>query len=214
MSEPTRTLWFEDVGFLNEPMLDTPVGRLSIHQTIAVLVFGVLGWFTSFFFQDLVFKVAVGGGVFFAGAFLFTRRVKTVSPERHLLLMLGIGRSSKKRARKGIRKKGGRGRYAESTVPVKPMVVSASLDMPVKVVGVLRDPASGKLLPRRGFEINIGGKPHSAGITDEHGFFNVLFVPDHFGLFKVEVKPEGFADVVQQITVNVTPKGVGRIVPG
>jgi hypothetical protein len=31
VSELIQTLWFEDVGFLHEQMLDTPLGRFSGH---------------------------------------------------------------------------------------------------------------------------------------------------------------------------------------
>ncbi|MBW2559142.1 MAG: hypothetical protein JRD69_09990 [Deltaproteobacteria bacterium] len=201
MSEPIRTLWFEDVGFLNEPMLDTPIGRFSIRQTVAFLVFGLLAWAATLFFEDLMLKIVVAGAVFFLGAAIFTRRVKTITPERHLLLILGIGRPLKKsvKTKKKRKYKG----QPKPSAPVKSMVVSATLDAPVKLVGVLKDPSTGKLLPHRGFEIYVDGKPYSAGTTDEHGFFNVFFVPEQFGTFKIEVKPEGFADVAQQITINV-----------
>jgi len=209
LSEPIRTLWFEDVGFLNEPMLDTPIGRFSIRQTVAFLVFGLLGWFATLLFDDLMLKIVAAGAAFFMGAAVFTRRVKTVSPERHLLLLLGIGRPLKKSVK--TRKARKRGKHAKPSPPVKTMMVSASLDAPVKVVGVLRDPATGRLLPNRGFEIYVDGAPYSAGTTDEHGFFNVFFVPERYGVFKIEVKPEGFADVAQQITINVKPKGVTEV---
>ncbi len=209
MSEPIRTLWFEDVGFMNEPLLDTPVGRFSIRQTIALLVFGLLAWAVSLLFNDLMMKIVAAGAVFFIGVVVFTRRVKTISPERHLLLLLGIGRPLKKKARKKkkVKKKG----RAKPSIPVRTMMVSATLGVPVKVVGVLRDPATGKLLPHRSFDIFVDGQPYSAGATDDNGFFNVFFVPDRYGVFKIEVKPEGFADIAQQITVNVKPKEVTEV---
>lgn len=209
LSKSVRTLWFEDVGFLNEPILDTPVGRFSIRQTVALLAFGLLGWAVASFFEDLMFKLVSAGVVFFVGAAVFTRKVKTVSPERHLLLMLGVGRPLKRKFKTRRKAKGGRIRPPP---PVRSVVLSASLEAPVKVVGVLRDPASGRLLPHRGFEVYVDGKPHSEGSTDEHGFFSVFFVPDRYGTFKVEVKPKGFAEVAQQITVNVKPKGVAEAV--
>jgi len=41
VSELISALWFEDVGFLNEALLDTPVGRFSIRQMALFLVFGL-----------------------------------------------------------------------------------------------------------------------------------------------------------------------------
>ena len=43
MSELVQALWFEDVGFLNEQLLDTPVGRFSIRQMCLFLFFGLMG---------------------------------------------------------------------------------------------------------------------------------------------------------------------------
>jgi hypothetical protein len=79
------------------------------------------------------------------------------------------------------------------------------------VVGVLKDPALRKPLLNRSFEISVDGAAYSKGFTDEEGFFCAYFVPDHFGVFKIEVKPEGFAGSTQQITVNVKPKEVTEI---
>jgi len=87
LSELVTTLWFENVGFLNEQMLDTPVGRFSIRQMGIFLVFGLLAWIASLVFGDLVFKIVVAGGIFFTGAALFTRKIKTVAPEAHLLIL-------------------------------------------------------------------------------------------------------------------------------
>lgn len=93
MSEPMQTLWFEDVGFLNEQMLDTPVGRFSIRQTGIFLVFGLLAWIASLISEDLIFKIVTAGAIFFTGAAIFTRKIKTIPPEIHLLYMIGIRRS-------------------------------------------------------------------------------------------------------------------------
>ena len=84
MSELVQALWFEDVGFLNEALLDTLVGRFSIRQMCLFLVFGLLGWLSSLVFADLVLKLVVGVGVFLVGAAIFSRKVKTVPPEVHL----------------------------------------------------------------------------------------------------------------------------------
>jgi len=64
VSELVLALWFEDVGFLNESLLDTPVGRFSIRQMVFFLFFGLIGWLLSLVFVDLVLKLVVGVGVF------------------------------------------------------------------------------------------------------------------------------------------------------
>jgi len=209
LSEPMQTLWFEDVGFLNEQMLDTPVGRFSIRQTGIFLAFGLLSYSASLLSGDLIFKIVAAGAVFFTGAAIFTRKIKTVPPEMHLLYIVGVGRPLKVKQKK--QKGQNREEHVEPTSLAKSMMLSATLSVPVKVVGVLKDPALRKPLLNRSFEISVDGAPYSKGFTDEEGFFCAYFVPDHFGIFKIEVKPEGFAGSTQQITVNVKPKEVTEI---
>jgi len=84
VSELVSALWFEDVSFLNEQLLDTPIGRFSIRQMILLLFFGLLAWLLSLVFVDLVLKVVMAGFMFSIGAAFFMRKVKTVAPERHL----------------------------------------------------------------------------------------------------------------------------------
>ena len=210
LSEPMQTLWFEDVSFLNEQMLDTPVGRFSIRQTLIFLFFGLLAWLTTFLPGDLIFKIVVAGAVFFTGVAIFTRKIKTVPPETHLLYLLGVGSplKAKRKPPKGQDHK----EHNETFASSKSMVLSATLGVPIKVVGVLKDTALGKPLSSRNFEMNVDGAAHSKGFTDEEGFFCAYFVPDRYGIFKIEVKPEGFAGSTQQITVNVKPKEVSEVV--
>ena len=209
LSEPLQTLWFEDVGFLNEQMLDTPIGRFSIRQTGILLAFGLLAWIVSLLSGDLIFKIVLAGAIFFTGAAVFTRKVKTVPPEMHLLYIVGIRHplQTKQKTHKGHERKDPIGSASHS----KSLMLSATLGVPVKVVGVLKDPALGKPLSSRNFELNVDGTAYSKGFTDEEGFFCAYFVPDRFGVFKIEVKPEGFAGSAQQITVDVKPKEVTEI---
>jgi len=202
VSETVRTLWFEDVGFLHEPILDTPFGRYSVRQMVIILVFAFLSYVASLFFSDLLMKIVAAGSIFTFGAAAFAmRRIKTISPERHILLLLGVGRVKPRRAAaaegKAVKKAG--------APPVKSVVVSTTLESPVKIVGVLRDPVHKKYLPEKNFDVYIDGRFHYSGVTDEQGFFTVFFVPDRYGPFSIIVKPEGLAEALN-ITVNVKPK--------
>lgn len=201
-----QTLWFEDVGLLHEPVLDTPVGRLSLRQTFALLIFAVLAYAVTLFFTDIVSKAVVGGAVFVLGAAIFTHRVKTVPPERYILLALGVGRSKPGKPVEKLRRGGKRDRIVEPSTTVKSMRLSTELDTPVKIVGVLRDPSTGELLAGRGFEFIVDGVRHSSGVTDDQGFFTVFFVPPRFGVYRVEVKPEGFAAASQMFEIHAEPK--------
>jgi hypothetical protein len=200
VSELVQTLWFEDVGFLHEQLLDTPVGRFSIRQMVLFLVFGLLGWLLSLVFADLVLKLCVGVGVFVVGATVFSRKVKTVSPEIHLLYV----------ARQFLLIKPKRSKQREGSsvedMPSRSLLLSASLGVPVKVVGVLKDLATGKILSGKNFKVSVNNAVHSRGATDVDGCFCAYFVPDRFGVFQIEIQPEDSAESVQQIMVNVNPK--------
>ena len=200
MSELVVTLWFEDVGFLHEQMLDTPVGRFSIRQMGIFLIFGLLAWVGSLVFVDLVLKLVVAGGIFFTGAVFFTRKIKTISPEAHLFyLFRNFLQTTKQKHSTSVKHK----QTAEQTA--KPVMLLATLGTPVKAVGVLRD-FSGKPLTGKPFQVNINNTSHSKGTTDQEGHFCIYFVPDHPGLFHIAIQTEGTPKPLQQITVNVTPK--------
>ncbi|MDR2720281.1 MAG: hypothetical protein LBC03_05720 [Nitrososphaerota archaeon] len=173
MSELVVTLWFEDVGFLHEQLLDTPVGRFSIRQMGLFLVFGLLAWLVSLVFADLVLKLVVAGCIFFSGAAIFTRKIKTVSPEVHLLyLVKRFLQTTKQKHSTHVKRK----RSVEQVSKV--MCLSATLGVPVKVVGVLKD-FSGNVLAGKNFKVNINNTTHSTGATDQDGYFCTYFVPDH-----------------------------------
>jgi hypothetical protein len=199
VSELVSALWFEDVGFLHEQLLDTPVGRFSIRQMVLFLVFGLFGWLLSLVFSDLVLKLCIGGGVFFMGAALFSRKVKTVSPEVHLFcvarqfLLVKLKRSKQRDNSSG-----------ESVS--RSLLLSASLGVPVKVVGVLKDLATGKILSGKTFKVSVNNVVHSRGTSDEAGCFCAYFVPDRFGVFQIEIQSEDAHESTQQIMVNVNPK--------
>lgn len=204
-----QTLWFEDVGLFHEPILDTPLGRLTLRQTFTMLIFALLSYAATLPFTDIIFKAVAGASVFILGSAIFTHKVKTVPPERCILLALGIGRLSPKRPIKTVGKRGhGRkwGSIVETPTTIKAMRLSTELDAPIKVIGVLRDPATGELLPGRGFEFIVDGVRHSSGVTDEQGFFTVFFAPPRFGVYRVEVKPEGFAGASQKFEIHAEPK--------
>jgi len=200
LSELVTTLWFENVGFLNEQMLDTPVGRFSIRQMGIFLVFGLLAWIASLVFGDLVFKIVVAGGIFFTGAALFTRKIKTVSPEAHLLYFIKRFLQTTTKPKLSLPTKGKPSVEQAS----KSMLLSATLGAPVKVVGVLKD-FSGKILSGKNFKVNVNNTAHSNGATDQEGYFCTYFTPDHPGRFQIDIQPEDHPDIIQQITIQVNP---------
>ena len=206
-----RTLRFEDMGLRNIQIFDTPFGRLSIRQLIIIAVFGGLGWLSSILFADILFKIAVGGAVFGAGLALAMQRVKVVTPERAVLLALGFRRTyppgKAKAAGKG---KGEEGKKKREAALARRMRVSADLESPVKVVGVLRDPSTGEVLRGKPYEVFVRGERCSSGVSDEQGFFTAFFTPKIYGEYSIEVRPEGR---IKGITFKliVEPKGGAKI---
>ena len=198
MSELVTTLWFEDTSFLNEQMLDTPVGRFSIRQMAIFLVFGLLAWVSSLAFADLALKIVVAGAVFFTGAALFTRKIKTISPENHLLHLIKkyAEQTSKQKHPKRLNDK----QSSEQTS--KSLLLSTTIGAPVKVVGILKDP-NGEILCSKNFKVNVNNTPHTKGTADEEGYFCTYFVPDHQGLFQLTIQPENSPIPTQQITIEV-----------
>jgi hypothetical protein len=213
-----RVLCFEELGFLNEPLLDTPIGKLSIRQTIIFLVFGLVGFTVFSLIPEQTIGMIVAVAVAVAGIAGFGRRVKTVSPEHILIIMLTGGDRVRKPSPKTEE-----AATPEAAIPegastadelVKPATpsgatgkviqVSSTLDAPVKLVGMLKDPETGRALGNRAFEVFVNRERVTEGITDDGGFFMIFFAPFSYGLFMVEIKPEGMTRS-QTIKVQVNP---------
>jgi hypothetical protein len=201
---------------MNQGILDTPVGRLSIRQAVGLAVFALLAWITfqAFAFFDVICRVAAAGGIFIFGAVIFMWRVKTVPPERILLLALGIGRRFP-RHKVAVKERVKAGK-AVAVAPEAPAVTrvskaQATVGEPVKIVGVLRDPHSGMPLSSRSFDITVDGQPFHKGATDEQGGFEVVYVPERVGVVRIEVKPEGYAGQGQSIEVTARGSPVGGV---
>jgi hypothetical protein len=199
LSELVVALWFEDVSFLNEQMLDTPVGRFSIRQMAIFLVFGLLAWVSSVVFADLVLKIVVAGAVFFSGAALFTRKIKTIPPEVHLLhLSKQFLQTTKQKHQTPTKNK------QPVEQPSKTMHLLATIGTPTKIVGILKD-KTGKTLSDKNFQVTINNTPHSKGTTDLEGNFCTYFIPDQPGLFQIDIQPQDHPNTTQKITIQANP---------
>lgn len=206
MPRVIRTLCFEELSIAYQPLLDTPIGKLSLRQTAVLLIFAVLAFLVaSVVSSDLAIQLIVGGGILVVGVAVFGRKVKTLPPER-LLLYMFVG-SKQARRRKVVREEAA----AEKLVAEKPLQIpnavniSSDLDTPVKLVGVLRDPQSGRPLPVKPYDVLVDGEKVFSGVTDENGFFTIYFTPGRYGVFNVEVRPEKSV-VSQKVPVQVVPK--------
>ncbi len=153
MPRVIRTPWFEELGLLCEPFFDTPLGKLTLRQMLIVIAFGALAWGTASFASDAMLKLFLGGSTFIIGLAPAFQRVKTVTPEKSILLMLSTPKPTKP---------------APATHEAKALNISAQdiqSIVPVRVVGVLKDPATGKSIQRRGFEVLVEDASYAKGST-------------------------------------------------
>ncbi|MEM2188676.1 MAG: hypothetical protein QXI60_06930 [Thermofilaceae archaeon] len=188
-------LWFDDIKFVNEGILDTPFGRISVRQLIILGVFALPAWlvFTGLEGADIILRVLSSASILFFGVILAAWRVKTVPPERTLALMLGIGR--KRPGRKAVRgqARGKRAPKREAEPPVKTSSIHAVVGEAVKITGVLRDPQTGMPLANRQFSVIVDGRLRYRDASDETGAFEVVFLPEQPGVSRIEVAPDGYA---------------------
>lgn len=211
----TRTLWFEDIKFTRQGVIDTPFGRLSVRQAAGIGFFALLAWLTSqalAFVQDIFFKAIPAVLIFIAGAVIFSWRIKTVPVERQLLLAFSIGKRMRtpRAAKKKTKAKAGKGVPPPVEVPLlvlKPAKVQkaqATVGEPFKITGILRDAKFGKPLPNCNFDVLVDGSQLYKGATDRDGGFEAVYIPENPGVVRVEVRPEGYAGhgVVVEVTVR------------
>jgi len=207
MPRVVRTLWFSDTGLMNEPVFDLPLaGKISMRQTAALLALLALAYLMSLSVADLTMKVMMGAAVFIPGALVFLQRVKTVPPEWYLALMLR-GLLSAKKGRKRARHFG----PPEVEKPGRRMAVAAVLGEPVKIVGCMRNPATGEPISDQPFDVFVEGEHYSSGISGSGGDFAVYFTPRRFGIFRLSLRPSGYAEDAESIEVQVEPEGGVRI---
>lgn len=190
-----NVIWFDDVKIINEGVFDTPFGRVSFRQMAYLGLFGFAAWcaFSALKDVDMIFSAAAAAGlIFIIGVIFASWRIKTVPIERSILLAMGIGRKHPKRKKPPKPTKATRVPKPPPPVPVKTSKMMATVGEPIKIVGILREPATGIVLAHRGFSVIIDGRSHYKGATDEQGSFEVVYLPEQPGLVKIEVKPDGY----------------------
>jgi len=206
---PRSALWFDDIRFLHEGIFDTPFGRLSIRQMLILGLFGLIAWIVFSTVHPMVGDIVVSGisagAIMMVGVVLASWRIKTVPIERSILLALGIGRKHpKKRKEAPAKKKKAAERAAKPAPPVKSSKMHGVVGEPMKIVGVLRDPQTGAALAQRGFSVIVDGRLRYRDATDEQGAFEIVYLPEHPGLVRVEIQPDGVA-AAEKIELMIAP---------
>ncbi|AFU57607.1 hypothetical protein Ngar_c06640 [Candidatus Nitrososphaera gargensis Ga9.2] len=221
MPQAIRSLWFEEISFIHEKFFDTPIGKLTVRQVAIVFVFGVSAWaaFNSVGDDDML-KVAVTSLlVILALAFAF-QRIKTLTPEQSMMFALFAPKTSTGRSRRI--KKNTNTPISTLSVDVGQQKGSETFDISVldasdniqdgqiqKLVVLVRDPQTGHPLPNRGCGILVDSERIGRRLTDEEGFLTIPFVPKQ-GINTIEVKPEGYAAIVKNVTVDVHMRQQGE----
>ena len=204
----TSVLWFDDIKFVNEGIFDTPFGRISIRQALILGLFGLIAWLIFTNVQPMVGDIAISGisavAVMIVGVIIASWRIKTVPIERSILLALGIGRKKPRRKKPAPAKKKAKPAEPEKPTPVKVSKMHGAVGEPMKIVGVLRDPQTGAALAQRGFSVIVDGRLRYRDAADEQGAFEVVYLPEHPGLVRIEIQPEGVA-ATEKIELTIAP---------
>lgn len=212
MPEVIRSLWFEEISFIHEKFFDTPIGKLTVRQVAIVFVFGISAWAVFNSVGDDILKVAVTSLLVILGLAFAFQRIKTLTPEQSMMFALFAPRS----AAGGSGRKKKNAKMPISTLPVNPeQEGSETIDISMldpggdihdaqmqKLVVLVRDPQTGSPLPNKGCEIMVEGKSIGRRLTDEEGFLTIPLAPKP-GINTIEVRPEGYAAIVKNVTIDV-----------
>jgi hypothetical protein len=127
-----RTLWFETISILSNPLIETPIGMITIRQGLLVgagALVGVIVYRAIPPFVDPFVRIGFGLIPFALFAMTAAKKVKTVPPEQYLLLLLRPKKATRVKAKaeaktKGKakaevrgRSEGARGREEEAAAP-------------------------------------------------------------------------------------------------
>ena len=209
------TTSFEDLGYMNLPLFDFKLLRLTPRQMIVLFVFVGLAYMgftsTEFIFSDVLTRAFVAVAIFAVGAAFFARRGRVFAPEWYLLYfarkafgfrVLKFKRAGAKRAPK------------ESAEVPEARAMVAPLGEPTRIAGVLFDPSTGKRLSNAAYEVRVDGKPYYSGRTDKDGAYSIVFTPPAPGRFAVAIKPKGQGRNAEEISIeaSATP-GTGQYEP-
>lgn len=98
MVRVVRTLWFETISILSNPLIETPIGMITIRQGLLVGAGALVGVIVYRAIPPSVDPfVRIGFGLIPFALFAMTaaKKVKTVPPEQYLLLLLRPKRATR-----------------------------------------------------------------------------------------------------------------------
>jgi hypothetical protein len=101
-----RTLWFETISILSNPLIETPIGMITIRQGLLVgagALVGVIVYRAIPAFVDPFVRIGFGLIPFALFAMTAAKKVKTVPPEQYLLLLLRPKRATRVKAKADVK---------------------------------------------------------------------------------------------------------------
>ncbi len=213
MPRIVSTAWFEDIGYINQPMFDFKLVTLTIRQTVHLflwcgLAFLTFSKITPFFgMGSVIYRAVPALTVFALGMAVFGRKGKVFSPEWYLLhfakgILPGFGSSLSFSTPAEDGTSSDDHAKEEGSRPIV-----APMGEPTRIAGVLFDPSTGKRLSNVSYEVTLDGEPYHSGRTDEDGSYSLIFTPPGRGSFTLSVTPEGYPEGVEKIEVDSRPGG-------
>ena len=106
MVRVVRTLWFETISILSNPLIETPIGMITIRQGLLVgagALVGVIVYRAIPPFVDPFVRIGFGLIPFALFAMTAAKKVKTVPPEQYLLLLLRPKRATRVKVKADVK---------------------------------------------------------------------------------------------------------------
>lgn len=106
MVRVVRTLWFETISILSNPLIETPIGMITIRQGLLVGAGALVGVIVYRAIPPSVDPfVRIGFGLIPFALFAMTaaKKVKTVPPEQYLLLLLRPKRATRVKVKADVK---------------------------------------------------------------------------------------------------------------
>jgi len=204
MPRIVRVFALEEMGSMNEPIVSTPFGSLTVRQTAILALFLITGWTVHLTLAKIVsqtYSLMVFGGFALAGLVIALKKTKSIPLEAQIYYAIFKPKPRKPGAKKGLKaEKAG----PEKVEKVLSLVVESEEFVPKKVAGELRD-QFGNLLKNVEYYVYVNDRKYSekAFVSDSSGRYEFYFLPPSTGVFEVKVVPKGASVPSDVVKVRV-----------
>jgi len=204
MPRIVRVFALEEMGSMNEPVVATPVGSLTVRQCAILALFLIAGWTVHLALARTVpqtFSLTVFGGFALAGLAIALKRTKSIPVEAQIYYAIFKSGKRKAGAKKSLKaEKAGPEKFEK----VLSLIVESEEAVPKKIVGELRD-QFGNLLKNTEYYVYVNDRKYSekAFLSDSGGRYEFYFLPPSTGVFEVKVVPKGSSVPSDVVKVRV-----------